>query len=347
MYKVTLSMPIYNVALSVERALLSALNQTFESIEFLIVDDKGTDNSMDIVRRIIAEHPRGKDVRIIEHEKNIGLGAARNTAIDNAKGEYLFFMDSDDKITLDCIEVLYRAMEKEPVDFVAASFNNVDEKKNIKKKFIYNDTLLKGEYIYAKYYYKDMNKFSIHIWNKLYDLSFLHSNSIRCIPHQLNEDNIFSYKVIFHTNSFRLLSNTTLYHYYYNASIEGEKRKQGISYRNANEIIEILSYYKSLIEKYKNTFVYKYYIGNLVLVLNFIFISIQKSKLISTQDKLNYVDKIRKMNLVDFVFFDLLLINPFKIRHVFSVFLYCCPNHLKYGFLKFGLLIKNMFNIPK
>ena len=101
MYKVTLSMPIYNVALYVERALLSALNQTFESIEFLIVDDKGSDNSMDIVRRIISEHPRGKDVRIIEHEKNIGLGATRNTAIDNANGEYLFFMDSDDEITPD------------------------------------------------------------------------------------------------------------------------------------------------------------------------------------------------------------------------------------------------------
>ena len=68
MYKVTLSMPIYNVAPYVERALLSALNQTFESIEFLLVDDRGTDNSMDIVRRIIKDHPRGKDVRIIDRK---------------------------------------------------------------------------------------------------------------------------------------------------------------------------------------------------------------------------------------------------------------------------------------
>lgn len=45
---------------------------------------------MDIVRRIIKDHPRGKDVRIIEHPHNIGLGATRNTAIDNAQGEYLF-----------------------------------------------------------------------------------------------------------------------------------------------------------------------------------------------------------------------------------------------------------------
>jgi glycosyltransferase involved in cell wall biosynthesis len=112
MYKVTLSMPVYNVEKYMERALLSALNQTFESIEYLIVDDKGTDNSMAIVRRIIANHPRGKDVRIIDHGVNQGLGAARNSAIKEAKGEYLYCMDSDDEITKDCIEILYNKMRK-------------------------------------------------------------------------------------------------------------------------------------------------------------------------------------------------------------------------------------------
>ncbi|MDR1668056.1 MAG: glycosyltransferase, partial [Bacteroidales bacterium] len=112
---VTLSMPVYNVAPFVERALQSALNQTFENIEFLLVDDRGDDDSMDIVRRVVAQHPRGKDVRIIEHPVNIGTGAARNTAIDHASGKYLFFMDSDDEITEDAIEKLYRAMQETPV----------------------------------------------------------------------------------------------------------------------------------------------------------------------------------------------------------------------------------------
>ena len=53
MYKVSLAIPIYNVSLFVERALLSALNQTYDNIEYLIVDDKGQDDSMDIVHRII------------------------------------------------------------------------------------------------------------------------------------------------------------------------------------------------------------------------------------------------------------------------------------------------------
>lgn len=95
-YKVTLAMPVYNVEKYVERALLSALNQTFDSIEFLIVDDKGTDRSMEIVSEIVSTHPRGKDVRIIDHVVNQGTGATKNSAIREAKGEYLFFMDSDD-----------------------------------------------------------------------------------------------------------------------------------------------------------------------------------------------------------------------------------------------------------
>jgi glycosyltransferase involved in cell wall biosynthesis len=59
---ITLSMPVYNVEKYVEKALLSALNQTYKNIEFIIVNDRGSDNSMEIVRRIISGHPRGKQV---------------------------------------------------------------------------------------------------------------------------------------------------------------------------------------------------------------------------------------------------------------------------------------------
>jgi len=120
-YKVTIGIPIYNTENYVERSLLSALNQTFPSIEYIVVDDKGTDNSMQVVHRIIAEHPRGYAVRIIDHVTNRTLGAVRNTCIDNCTTPYLFFMDSDDALTPDCIETLYNAMMDSPVDFVAAS----------------------------------------------------------------------------------------------------------------------------------------------------------------------------------------------------------------------------------
>ena len=69
---ITLGIPIYNAADLIERTLLSAFNQTYPNIEYLLIDDKG--NSMDIVRRIIAEHPRRNAVRIIDQ---IGRASCR------------------------------------------------------------------------------------------------------------------------------------------------------------------------------------------------------------------------------------------------------------------------------
>jgi glycosyltransferase involved in cell wall biosynthesis len=100
-------MPIYNVEQYIERALLSALNQTYQNLEILIVDDLGHDNSMNIVYQLKHTHPRGNCIRIITHKKNLGLGGTRNTAIESAQGKYLYFMDSDDAIVPDCIETLY------------------------------------------------------------------------------------------------------------------------------------------------------------------------------------------------------------------------------------------------
>ena len=67
-------MPIYNVEKYIERALLSALNQTYQNLEILIVDDLGHDNSMDIVYQLKITHPIGNCIRIITHKKNLGFG---------------------------------------------------------------------------------------------------------------------------------------------------------------------------------------------------------------------------------------------------------------------------------
>lgn len=244
MYEVTLSMPIYNVAPYVERALLSALNQTFESIEFLLVDDRGTDNSIEIVRRIIKDHPRGKDVRIIEHPHNIGTGATKNTAIDNAQGEYLFFMDSDDEITPNCIQVLYDRMMEEKVDMVVGSRDRITNDKVLLKNVIYKDVVIRGNYAILENQYKFQNN-CIHIetWNKLYNLKFLRESGIRCIPNHLNEDRIFSTKIFFSLTSVVLISNLT-YHYYVVEGSTVYKNARGFSSRIANQYMEIISYLK-------------------------------------------------------------------------------------------------------
>ena len=121
MYKVSISFPVYNVCDRVEKSLLSALNQTYSNLEFLIIDDKGTDDSMSIIYEVVSKHERKNQIRFISHKQNLGLGSVRNTSIDYATGEFLYFMDSDDEISFDCISLLMRYMESYRVDFIASS----------------------------------------------------------------------------------------------------------------------------------------------------------------------------------------------------------------------------------
>ena len=89
-YEVTIGIPVYNAEKYIRLAMDSALAQTFNDIEFLVIDDCGTDSSVDIVREYQQTHPRGKDIRIVRQPQNGGLGRARNRIIDEAQGIYLY-----------------------------------------------------------------------------------------------------------------------------------------------------------------------------------------------------------------------------------------------------------------
>ena len=113
--KVSIIIPIYNVASYVERCIRSVMNQTLtKEIECIILDDCGSDNSIDIAENLISEYVGCIDFRILHHDFNRGLSAARNTGIDSAKGEYIYYLDSDDKIVPDCIEKLVSSVKKHP-----------------------------------------------------------------------------------------------------------------------------------------------------------------------------------------------------------------------------------------
>ena len=94
---ISIGMPVYNVEKYIKRSILSVLNQSIEcNLEILVIDDCGTDHSIDIVRDLQQNHPRGKDIRIVRQPHNMGCWAARNRVLDEAQGKYIFLIDSDD-----------------------------------------------------------------------------------------------------------------------------------------------------------------------------------------------------------------------------------------------------------
>ena len=105
----------------------SALSQTFESIEYLILDDCGTDNTIEIIHEYQQKHYRGKDIRIVRQPQNGGIGRARNRIVEEAQGNYLFFLDADDTIMSNAIELLYRKMRLYNAEIVYGSYEKTED----------------------------------------------------------------------------------------------------------------------------------------------------------------------------------------------------------------------------
>lgn len=112
--KVSIIIPTYNVENYIEDCLRSVMSQTFTDYECIVVDDLGKDNSIEVTERVIADYHGDATFKIIHHERNRGASAARNTGIKVAKGEFLYFLDSDDKITPEALAHFVRIAEKYP-----------------------------------------------------------------------------------------------------------------------------------------------------------------------------------------------------------------------------------------
>ena len=122
-YDVSVLVPVYNVSKFIERCLHSLFGQTFPNIQYVFVDDCSPDRSVEIIQEVLKEYPKRKnDVKIIKHEKNRGLAAARNTGIENAEGEFILHIDSDDYIELDMVEQLFLKAREEGADIVVCDY---------------------------------------------------------------------------------------------------------------------------------------------------------------------------------------------------------------------------------
>lgn len=117
--KVSVIIPVYKVEKFIEKCVISLFSQTLQDVEFIFVDDASPDNSIQIVKKCIREYPqRERQIKILTHERNKGLPAARNTGLAVAQGEYIFHCDSDDFVEPDMLEQLYNTAKRKNADIV-------------------------------------------------------------------------------------------------------------------------------------------------------------------------------------------------------------------------------------
>lgn len=116
--KVSVLIPVYGVEKYITRCAESLMEQTYEDVEYVFIDDGSTDKSIEKLQAVTARYPQRK-VRVIRHTENRGLGAARKTLVMEAQGEYILNVDSDDYLETDAIEQLVEIAERDKADIVA------------------------------------------------------------------------------------------------------------------------------------------------------------------------------------------------------------------------------------
>lgn len=208
--KVSVIIPVYNVSKYIERCLLSVLNQTWQDLEVILVDDCTPDNSMEIAETVIASHSRGVAVRRLKHEKNRGLSAARNTGISEANGDYLYFLDSDDYIPENAIELLADAAYKDQSDFVIGNFEVAGTKRwapplCLATGFYDGNALILSNYVHEKWY--------VMAWNKLVNRSFLLQHELFFKEGIVHEDDLWSFQLACTSRSMSVVNAVTYFYF--------------------------------------------------------------------------------------------------------------------------------------
>ena len=215
MVSISIIIPIYNVEVYIRRCLESMMTQEFvgATIECILIDDCTPDRSMTIVKSMVSEYKGPISFVLLKHEVNRGLSAARNTGIQHAKGDYVFFMDSDDYIMPDSLQYFLDNQAKyQDVDILVG--NAINRKANNNLINGVHDTCLMTD---RDLFFQRMlqHKIYLYAWNKLIKRDILLKHHVFFEEGILYEDQCWSYQLFSKVSSLLLLSQVT-YIYDYN-----------------------------------------------------------------------------------------------------------------------------------
>lgn len=216
--KVSIIIPVYKVEKYIERCLLSALNQTWTELEIILVNDCTPDDSMKVVECVLASYIHQKEVVILQHAVNRGLSAARNTGIEKAVGDYIYFLDSDDYLPLNSIELLAKAAVAYDVDFVIGNYKIEGVHRHTPPLLLNTGLLPDNESILTTY---SRDEWFVMAWNKLVKRSFVCSKSLYFKEGIVHEDDLWSFLLACQAQKAYVINETTYFYCLQSDSITG------------------------------------------------------------------------------------------------------------------------------
>ena len=206
---ISVVIPVYNMNKYLDRCMKSVCNQTYHNLEIILVDDGSTDGS-----GILCDEWAERDARIkVIHKKNGGLSSARNAGLDNARGEYIGYVDSDDWIDVEMYLHLFTILQNYQVDVVFCDFYRF--KKNVPVKNVKETVILREDKEIDDFFYRVKGgKSSYGVWCGLYKKEKI--DGIRFAEGKISEDVLYRYEV-YQVIRRIAFSSLPLYYYFINS----------------------------------------------------------------------------------------------------------------------------------
>lgn len=195
--KVSIVVPVFNVSAYIERCIWSIISQTYSNIECILVDDVTPDDSIVKCEKLLSQYSGPITFQILHHEKNRGLSAARNTGTEAATGEYIYYLDSDDEITPECISLLVVSVEKHPdAEIVQGGVKSIPTHGQYDFSLLHNVEYIEDNLWVRRHYYTYQNMIPINAWGKLVKRSFIMTNSLFFKEGLVHEDEQWMFFVV-------------------------------------------------------------------------------------------------------------------------------------------------------
>lgn len=215
--RLSVIVPVYNMAGNgkLNHCLDSLLNQTISEYEVIAVDDASTDNSLEILRMYEEQYP--EKLRVLSHSINKRQGAAKNTGLREAKGEWIGFIDSDDWVTLDYYEKLLNRAEDTGAQIVSCNYQMTDNTEG--KNGIVADNYREQQIgVLTDEKYKDMILHPGSMVIKVYKRELFFDNQLFFPEGIFYEDNVIGVLPLLYANHFEYVQEALYFYYQHNAS---------------------------------------------------------------------------------------------------------------------------------
>ena len=236
--KVSILVPFYNVEKYVGRCVESLFTQTYQNVEFIFVNDCSPDRSINVINEYIEKHHVADKCKIISHTKNQGICASRNDLLDSATGEYILFIDSDDYIDSDMVELLVEAAVRDNADISGCGY--IEE---------YDDRSVEMPQVYTNDYVQMLKAITVLtlkgvMWKLLIRKSILDNNNIRFMPEKnMVDDYLFCCQVFYYSHRFTGVDRCMYHYIQFNPNNYSQRTFYNINHQ-AEAIRETEKFYK-------------------------------------------------------------------------------------------------------